>query len=163
METVKNTVFSLCVTAIIGSVLFHLLPKGSFQKLFRLIFCLFFLCSLTSPFIRNSFENRVGIKENEWEKKYIDIEGENIFTESEDFIEKELERKTRAFLEENGIVSNQIDVDIHISKDGNIFIERFSIVMEAKDALPELADKIEEIIGIKPEFQFGEEKNDEAI
>lgn len=163
MEAIKNTVFSLCLTAVFGSVLFYLLPKGSFQKLFRLIFCLFFLCSLTTPLIKGSFENWLRMRTNEREERNITIMTEDIFEKSEEFFEKELERKTREFLANRGITPEKIDVDAHISKDGSITMERFSLILAAKDVFPELDEKIEEAIGIKPELLIQKEDENEGV
>ena len=161
IETIKNTAFSLCLSAIFGSVLFYLLPKSSFQKLFCLIFCLFFLCSLTAPLMKGSLENWFRIPRNEEEGKNIDLITEDIFETGEEFVEKETEQKTRTFLGEHAIVPQEVIVDVHISEDGGITLNRFSIVLKESDVFPELCEEITKEIGLEPDIQIGEDEKNE--
>ena len=49
MENIRSWAFSLCVSAICGSLLNMLLPEGCGQKTFKAVLCIFLLCVILSP------------------------------------------------------------------------------------------------------------------
>lgn len=155
MEKIQSWAFSVCCASIAGSVLNMLLPEGSLMKINKTVFCVFFLCVLVSPLS--------GIKSADFDfiksrNENDNFSSENLFSEkSEDYIEKEIIAETKSILEEKGIFSGEIFLEINISDDGSIIINEFSITFSGEAGTEGLSEEIHKRTGIKPEIKVSGE------
>ena len=157
MENIRNWAFSLCVSAICGSLLNMLLPEGSGQKTFKFVLCIFLLCVILSPLKDIDFPdyNNIFIK-----SEYVAAKDDNneFINRSEDFIEEQIKKDTSEILTEYGIDFKDIIVEVNILENQSIDITEFSLFLPKTKDTENIKSKIQEKIGISPEVIIMEEE-----
>ena len=81
METVKTWAFSVSAAAICGSVISMIIPDGEQQKIYKVVFCVFFLCIVAAPFSEITIPNLDEIT-SFFKPEVQKTAEENIFTEN---------------------------------------------------------------------------------
>lgn len=156
MEAIKSWAFSLCISAVVGSVMTFLLPEGSLQKTFKTVLCVFFLCVMLSPLSDIKLP-----KTDEFFRKTKT--NEIIFTDSEEyekFLEDKIINSAEDALDEAGITAKDISLKINISKDGNIYINKFVLYLKEGTDAEKAAESVFKKAGIRPETVFyGDNQN----
>ncbi len=150
MESVKSWAFSVCCAAIAGGIMNILLPKSNLQKIYKTIFCVFFLCVILLPVMRIKTPN-----ENffEFDSEYNGVFYKNEFTDnSERFIENKIIESTEIFLRDNGIHCKDISAKVNISDDGSININKFTLTFEETVNSEFIGEALKQKIGVKPEI-----------
>lgn len=156
MDTFKNWAFSICCASVSGGIIKMLLPEGSITKIFKTVFCVFFLCIVISPISDIDIDIF-----SFFEKTDEMIFSENKFIEnSEEYIKSELISVTKNVLSENNISSEDILISVNISEDGSIDISKFTLILSDPKNISEIEEKIFQKTGIKPNTEvLGESKN----
>ena len=150
MEFIKNWAFSLCSAAICGSVMHLVLPEGNLQKVFKTVFCVFFLCTVISPLAE--------IKMPDFDKITLQNSKENIFENNifnettEKQIEEQIISDTNSILFDEKLFAEDILVKVNILPDGSIEINKFILTICSIEDPEKLKDKIYQKTGIKPEI-----------
>lgn len=157
MEMIKNWAFSLCVAAIVGSVMKMLLPDGGLQKTFKTVLCVFFLCVMLVPLSEIKIpDTKAFFKKYEYEISDF----ENSYGASEEFIEKKLEESAFEVLGYEGILPEDIDAEVNISDEGDIYINKFVLSLNDGSNAEKAAKTLYQKIGIRPETViYGENEN----
>ncbi|MBR3962912.1 MAG: stage III sporulation protein AF [Oscillospiraceae bacterium] len=158
METVKNWAFAVCCASIFGAILNFLLPESGVQKIYKTVFCVFFLCVLISPLSEIDF-SKFGELNIKNDKIYDENLNENEFNKnSAEYIEKEIFRSAKEIIEEENLDFNDISVKVNISEVGSINITKFALTFNDLENPDYLAEKIRDKTGLRPEiFVSGEE------
>ena len=155
MEFIKNWAFSVCSAAICGSVMYLVLPEGNLQKVFKTVFCMFFLCTVISPFAEIKIPDFDKITLQTTEEKALE---NNIFNETtEKHIEEQIIYDTDSVLFEENLFAEDILVKVNILPDGSIEINKFILTICSIEDSEKLKDKIYQRTGIKPEIIFSGE------
>lgn len=151
MENIKSWAFSVCCAAMVCGILNMVLPEGSGKKIFKSVLFVFFLCVVISPFSELEYSDVFSLKGNDYNA--ANDSEENDFNEiSEEYIENEIIKSTEELLTEEGIESEKISVKVNISEDQSIDINSFLVVVFKSADKDELAQKIYNKTGIKPEI-----------
>lgn len=150
MESVKTWAFSVCCAAIVGGMMNILLPKSNLQKIYKTVFCVFFLCVILSPVLKIKTLNRNFF---EFDSEYGDALYENEFTDnSEKYIESEIIKSSKIFLQDNGIDYKDISAKVNISDDGSININKFTLTFEKQVNSEFIGEALQQKIGVEPEI-----------
>lgn len=150
IEGLKNCVFSICVSAVFGSILFYLFPDGKTTKLMKIVFGIFFICSIVNPIIDSD------IFKVSWDENFFDGTAEtdelvfdDLYGETETKTEDKIISATAEILNDYGVIYNKINADINISEGGSINIERFEVTAEETlDA--KILSEIKNRVGAEP-------------
>lgn len=150
MESVKTWAFSVCCAAIVGGIMNILLPKSNLQKIYKTVFCVFFLCVILSPVLKIKTLNRNFF---EFDSEYGNDLYENKFTDnSEKYIESEIIKSSKIFLQDNGIDYKDISAKVNISDDGSININKFTLTFEKQVNSEFIGEALQQKIGVEPEI-----------
>ncbi len=154
MDDIKNWAFSICSASICGAIMNIILPEGSTQKIFKSVFCVFFLCCVVSPLFGMDIFSEKDIL-NSFDFEYKEEEGtENKFYESSiKAMEDEIRNRTEQVLKDNGIDFTNISLKINILEDGGIEISEFSVFVYS-DIAEEIKEKIGNETGLIPEVKI---------
>lgn len=160
MEILKDCLFSLCVTMVVGAVLYYLLPEGSLQQLFKVVFCVFFLCALCVPFLKTDFRDFSFSFQNDHSEKDREAITEKLNQTTKKQLEEEMKKRTEEILEKNGIDFREIMIKVNIGEDQSISITEFSVIVEEKEDSERMKNVLLKELGIEPELVVWEEKED---
>ena len=150
MDAVKNWAFSVCCASVFCGILNLILPEGSTQKIFRAVIYVFFLSVVVSTFSGFDFSDFLFISKTENEEILLE---ENDFNDiSEDYIEDEIKNATYEILESEGIVPEDISLEVNISSNGSIDIIRFAVTIAENLFTKDLSEKIHQKTGLEPEI-----------
>jgi len=150
MEEIKNWAFSVCCASIAGGILNLLLPEGNVQKIYKTVFCVFFLCIIFSPLseiktVKIDFsENENFPEENFHENEFMQ--------NSAEYIQNELVKSVNEILSEENLSAEDISVNVNISEEGSIDINKFALTFENFEDADSFSEKIYQKTGIKPEI-----------
>lgn len=123
METVKQWAMGITVSAVIGTVILVVTPKGSTEKTVRTAVALFLLCAITTPFMTGVDFSGIfsGIKKPE------PIVTDKIESQIAEQTEIAVKEKIDEILLENGINSAEINIDISMNKDKELTVDMVEI------------------------------------
>lgn len=153
MDGIRSWAFSVCAASICGAVLNIILPEGSTQKIFKTVFCVFFLCCVISPLLKmNLFKDAVF---SDISAEYGGDENfeESLYGSSAEMFQNEIKAKTRAVLKDAGVDFYDIYVGVNILKEGGIEINGFSISTNS-DIPAEIKERIGNETGLIPEVKI---------
>ncbi len=157
MDTLKDCIFSLCISMVLGAVLNYLLPEGSLQQLFKMVFSVFFLSALCMPIFKaNNWEFTFSL-ENTQSIESTKNMTEKLVNTTEKQLEEEIEKSAKEILEKNGINFQKIFIKVNIEDDGSISISEFSVTIDAKEDLETVKTILIKELGIEPELNIQEE------
>lgn len=155
MDLLKDWAFSVCCAVLIGGIFNIMLPDGSLKKTFKTILSVFFIYIVISPFIRINFSD---IKQNfEYSSAEKEFDNNIFYEDSLDYIENEIYSSTSYFLEKNGIKDKDIFIEVNISENSGIDINKFVLKIKKEDYTESLEEEIHKEIGIMPEIVFSED------
>ena len=153
MDEIRNWAFSICSAAICGAVMNIILPEGSTQKIFKSVFCMFFLCCVISPLLTMDFFN----EKNFFAALEIEDADENslesgFYEPSARIMEEEIRTKTENILRNENVEFGNISVRVNILESGGIEINEFSIAVY--DIPESVKEKIGNETGLIPEVKI---------
>lgn len=152
MYEIKNWAFSVCCCVIVCGILNMVLPEGSGSKVFKSVLCVFFLSVLLSPVSELSYDI-LSLKDSGSDISFDYSENENPFIDvSEEYLKKEIIKSTEEILNRQGIVPEDISININIRENKSIDINDFVIIVYEEQNTEELAERILKKTGIKPEI-----------
>ena len=160
MDALKEFVFSLCVTMVIGAVLHYLLPEGSLQQLLKVVFCVFFLSSVCFPFLKTDFGDPSFSFETEKSKKAEESMTEELDLMTERQVEEEIKRSSEEILAKNEIDFREIRIKVNIEEDRSISITEFSVTVKGEEDSETAKSILSKEMGIEPEMKILEETDD---
>ena len=153
-DDLRGAVMTLLFCAVCGLLFHFLLPEGSVARTAKILIGLVMLCAVCAPLF-GVWQSLRGVG---GEKRIFGRFGEPDTAFAVDLYEKEAERAVcgicEAIVKKHTDVRRKIAVDLHISEDGAIRIERVRITF---DAPPEGREAIEDEIagecGVIPEIR----------
>lgn len=136
MNWIREWAFSICITLIAISLFSMLMPKGSMEKTVKFTISLFFLSCLIGPFIFNppsfslftNFSNK-NIKDSLNYEIVKTVHNQVLVS-----IENIIRRNITQFLKKNNINNiniKKIEININISDDNSILINRIDIFLDS--------------------------------
>lgn len=157
MESLKFIGMSICITTVITSIFTMLLPDGKLDNVIKFAITLFFLTSIITPFLDTDLQLDIKSLSNELRTQTnITLEQEltNTFI---DLAKTNIEQELKTLLAQNSITSKKVLIDINISQDNSIYIEKVKIYIDLNSYdNDETGTKITSIInnevGIIPEI-----------
>jgi len=153
MEEIRNWAFSVCTASICGAVMNIILPEGSTQKVFKSVFCVFFLCCIISPLLDANLFSEDILKSFEAEYKYDSGLESRLYESSAAAMEEDIKAKTNLILKEAGVNFSTISIKINILDGGGIEINEFSVTAPSEFS-DELKNKIGSETGLIPEVKI---------
>lgn len=158
MENIKSWAFSVCCAAVIGTLLNMILPEGSLQRMFKCIFCVFFLCTVLNPLSEIEIPE---ILDTGFFTQNFDFSKNNeINYQSEKYLEDKIISSAKGILDSEEIFYEDIFIKINISDDGSIDINKFELTIKNPEEEQKALDLIFDTTGVKPEIIIlGESKN----
>ncbi len=133
MDWIREWAFSICITLIAISLFSMLMPKGSMEKTAKFTISLFFLSCLIGPFIFNppsfslftNFSNK-NIKDNLNYEIVKTVHNQVVVS-----IENVIRKNITETLKKNNINIKKIEININISDDNSILINRIDIFLDS--------------------------------
>ena len=151
METFRNWAFSVCCAAIFGGILNFILPEGGTQKIYKTVFCVFFLCIILTPIADIDF-SKFDIQETYFKSDELDLSENEFNNGSAEYIENEILSSTKEILKNENLNFEDISIKINILKDGSINISKFALTFNDIENPDSLIEKIRQKTGIAPEI-----------
>ena len=119
LETLKNSVLSVCLLSIAVSVCLLICPDTALQKQVRFLISLLFIISLILPFRNISFLDSLEA-----------IQQERSDTAMQEITEQSVENALKSVLAQNGITCSETDVSVHIDENHCISITDVSVTCD---------------------------------
>lgn len=158
MTEVKNWAFSVCCSAVIGTILSMILPAGSLNKTFKTVFYVFFLCTVLSPLSEIKFSDYIGV--NKFNNNIEFNETKDINSSMAKYLENKIVSSSEEVLNNEGIFYEDIFIKINIRDNESIDINKFELTIKNPEDASKIKSLIYEKIGIEPEIILsGENKN----
>lgn len=142
---------------ILGAVLNYLLPEGSLQQLFKMVFCVFFLCTLCMPFFKEDDWNFTFYAENTQSVETAENMTEKLVSATKKQLEEEITESAKEILEKNGIDFQKIFVKVNIESDKSISISEFSVTVDAAENSETVKNILIKELGMEPKLTIREE------
>ena len=159
MESIKSWAFSVCCAAVIGTLLNMILPEGNLQRMFKCVFCVFFLCTVLTPLSKIEISDFFDKKNEITDFNFEETDGINQSTEK--FLENKILSSVSETLSFEGISYEDIFIKINISDDGSIDINKFKLTIKNPEEEQKAFKLICDRVGVEPEIIFsGENKNE---
>lgn len=154
MDEIKSWAFSVCSASICGAIMNIILPEGSTQKIFKSVFCVFFLCCVISPLFTMDFFNEKNIL-NSFDYEYREKDGieSEIYESAAKTMESEIRSKTEEILRRENIEFSNISVRVNILESGGIEIIEFRITANS-DISESVKEKIGNETGLIPDVEI---------
>ncbi len=152
METVKNWAFSVCCASIFGGILNYILSDGGVQKIYKTVFCVFFLCILISPVSDIDFSKITDFKLSNMEQYKINFEENEFNQNSVEYLKNEIFYSTKEILDNENLDFDDISIKINILEDGSINITKFALTFKNLEDPGSLIKKIQQKTGLAPEI-----------
>jgi hypothetical protein len=157
MEHIKQYAFSLCVCALISTLILMLIPKSNLSKVVKITLSVFFLSSFLSPFLWNidlksEIERYSPISfEEEYNKQYLKT-NEYLINE----VQLEVERIVLSELSNIGVQAIDVDIKIKNTNYQEFYIESVEIYLNKEDIKyqTDVYLKAKEVTGINPQIIF---------
>ena len=154
MDEIKSWTFSICSASIFGAIMNIILPEGSTQKIFKSVFCVFFLCCLISPLLNmNLFNEKNILNSFDYEYREKDDTENRLYESAARTIEDEIRSKTEEILRQENIEYSNISVRVNILEGGGIEIIEFRITAYS-DISESLKEKIGNETGLIPDVEI---------
>ena len=150
MDSIKQWALGITVSAVIGGIVLVLTPRGSTEKSVRTAVALVLLCAMLTPFMSgvNFTEIFSGIEKSD------KIDTAHIESQITHQTETAVKEKITEILKENGILSAQVNIDISMSDNRELMIEKAEISADRKysDSFSSAQEEIKNQLGIAVEI-----------
>ncbi|MBP9989512.1 MAG: hypothetical protein KBT46_08440 [Ruminococcus sp.] len=146
MDTVKQWTIGIAVSAVVGTVILFLTPKGATEKTVRTCVALVLLCAVMTPFMSGIDFDSIFIKTKNPEK----IDTAEIESHLAQQTKIALKEKIEEILDNNGIISAKINIDISMNENREMRVEKFEIFADEKykNNFKKAEDEIKSLTGI---------------
>ena len=132
MEIINNWAYTLCIGAVLLTLIQGILPVKNFNSVIKLVFALYILLMLMSPIGGQDFEINIKDIPSTSNSQEVDIDG-LILKQAEQNIKNEL----KTILEDEGVIAEQINMTTKIDDNGEIEVEKisFGFIKELPDTI----------------------------
>ncbi len=151
MDTIREWAASICITLVATSIFSMLIPHGGMEKVMKFAISAFFISCLLSPFWS-------GLPNLSWEAEAaIQSDYSGISSQMNEQVirlsEANLRRVIGEILEENGIKTEKISPQVHISDDGSISISKVMVELaeDENKNVQSVQELIEQETGLEAE------------
>lgn len=154
MEYVKQYALSICVAALVATLVHMLLPNSNISKVLKTAIGVFFLSAVISPFL---MDFNILDEIERYTPITLDL-GQEFVDETEEYVVKQFENKIKELilndLNDIGIDPVQLKIDIYKENDGTVVVESVEVVLRHEDARykTDVALKIKNITQCQPEI-----------
>lgn len=154
MEYVKQYALSICVAALVATLVHMLLPNSNISKVLKTAIGVFFLSAVISPFL---MDFNILDEIERYTPITLDL-GQEFVDETEEYVVKQFENKIKELilndLNDIGIDPVQLKIDIYKENDGTVVVESVEVVLRQEDARykTDVALKIKNITQCQPEI-----------
>lgn len=154
-EFILQWMKNVSVTAIAGSVICFLVPKGNMEKALKTVAAFSLLFALMSPLFggnKPSFSDEINFKAD---GNYIASDyGSEINSSLKEKYGAVLKETAEGILEENRTDYSKVEVYTDIDSNGRIFIKEIIVVLKKENSadISAAAAKIKEVTGIEAKF-----------
>ena len=121
MEIINNWAYTLCIGAVLLTLIQGILPVKNFNSVIKLVFALYILLMLMSPIGAQEFEINFKDIPTNANLQEVDIDG-LILKQAEENIKNEL----NTVLEDKGVLPEEINLTIKIDDKGELKPEKIS-------------------------------------
>lgn len=154
MDTIREWAASICITLVATSIFSMLIPHGGMEKVMKFAISTFFISCLLSPFWS-------GLPNLSWEAEAaIQSDYSGISSQMNEQVirlsEANLRRVIGEILEENGIKTEKISPQVHISDDGSISISKVMVELaeDENKNVQSVQELIEQETGLEAEVTW---------
>lgn len=154
MEYVKQYALSICVAALVATLVHMLLPNSNISKVLKTAIGVFFLSAVISPFL---MDFNILDEIERYTPITLDL-GQEFVDETEEYVVKQFENKIKELILNDlngiGIDPVQLKIDIYKENDGTVVVESVEVVLRQEDARykTDVALKIKNITQCQPEI-----------
>lgn len=131
MDAVRMLGMSLCVTVAATALFSMLIPDSKLERVLRFAVSLFFLCSLTAPFVSGGIPFQFHWDMEVSPSSFAPLE-QSISDQFVSLAESNLETAVLDLLDTQGIPVQKVMVETTIAGDGSISISRVDIVLSSE-------------------------------
>lgn len=154
-EFVLNWMRTVSVTAIAGSVICFLVPKGNMEKALKTVVSFSLLFALMLPLFgvaKPEFSDKISLKGQG--NDIVSDYGNDINRSLKEKYAEVLKNTIEKLLKENGIDYSRTEVYTDIDGDGRIFIKEITVFLNKENLIDisETAAKIKEVTGNEAKF-----------
>lgn len=150
MDSIKQWALGITVSAVIGGIVLVLTPRGSTEKSVRTAVALVLLCAMLTPFMSGVDFTEIfsGIEKSD------KIDTAHIESQITQQTEAAVKEKITEILKENGILSARVNIDISMSDNRELMIEKAEISADRKysDSFSSAQEEIKNQLGIAVEI-----------
>lgn len=126
MQFFKQWAVSVCATGIIGTVFSMIAPKGSMDKILKLMIAVFIITSILAPFLTGE-KRGMDFNSNFDTNSYQKVDEEDMWEQANQLTlktaQKSVEKALVDFLIEKGITEFEIKVNLKIDSNHYIMVE----------------------------------------
>lgn len=135
MDGLQQWAFSICASVLIAGVFSILAPKGSMEKLLRLVVSVFLIMALFSPFIKSGKLTLPSFSEQDAAGQYEDAKDleQAINEQMAKQMEASIKGQITACLKKNGADGAKVRVSMDIDSDGRIKMNEIMILISDSD------------------------------
>ena len=152
METIKQIALSVCITAVISSILFIIVPSGHFEKVLKLVVGIYVIYCIVTPVLKlkSDFSVDTGkIPSGSSSTTNQEILN-NSLNQLRDIMKLKMEKDLEQNLLEKGIKAKSITININMDDPQNIKINSIQIKLGAEGRSQEVTSIVKEMYGISP-------------
>lgn len=145
MEVIKSWALSVTAAAIISAVISFVSPSGTLEKTVNMVIAIFVLLSFLTPFVKIDRNELFSVEVehiNEWieeNKLKKELEFETI-----SILKNEIITKVNSYINEKMKIKSEVDVEINISENYDIVIEKIGIILYEQSDVSDLTKYIED-------------------
>ncbi len=122
MDSIKQWIFAICISAIVGGIILILSPEGSTEKAVRTAVSLVLLCVILSPFT-SGINSELPVIPNIEQAESIEENTVEIF-------KKTIEEKIAEILVKNSFINPKISIDI-ITQSNEMTVNSVKIIADS--------------------------------
>ncbi len=152
MDRVQQWALGICLTVLVNAMVQYMIPKGSMEKMLRLVVGVIVLCGLLLPFTELS---KLDWNLEQPASARYDYDGFSDEVERQIFqqAERNIQQVVIAELEKNGYRWKNVSVSMDTNPDGSIVIEQVVVILDKEMLIhkDELTARLEKNLGLKTE------------
>lgn len=158
MEVIKSWALSVTAAAIISAVISFVSPSGTLEKTVNMVIAIFVLLSFLTPFVKIDRNELFSVEVehiNEWieeNKLKKELEFETI-----SILKNEIITKVNSYINEKMKCKSEVDVEINISENYDIVIEKIGIILYEQTDVSDLTKYIEDEFQVIAEINISAE------
>lgn len=152
METIKQIALSVCITAVISSILFIIVPSGHFEKVLKLVVGIYIIYCIVTPILKLKSDFKIDTdntssgSSNTTNQEILD----NSLNQLRDIIKTKMEKDLEQNLLQKGIKAKTVTININMDDPQNIKIDSIQVKLGGEARSQEVTIIVKEMFGITP-------------